>query len=92
MFSKIVKRSLILPCPSLRHNFFATSTTKQQILKMGSEDRNDATSQLIRSIQSTLKGITHINDIVEHNPNLSEEEKLRKKRFLVYKYNPAVLL
>jgi len=53
------------------------------------EDKNDATSKFLDSVSSTLKGITHVNYVVEHNSNLSDAEKNAMKRFLVYKYDPA---
>jgi succinate dehydrogenase (ubiquinone) iron-sulfur subunit len=52
------------------------------------EDRNDATSTFFDSVSSTLKGITHVNYIVEHEPDLTAEEKAGKKRFLIYRFNP----
>jgi len=52
------------------------------------EDRNDATSTFFESVSSTLKGITHVNYIVEHDSNLTEAEKAARKRFLIYRYNP----
>lgn len=55
-----------------------------------SVDKNDATSNLLESVTSTIKGITHINDVVEHDPNLSPEEKAKRKQFLIYRSNPAV--
>jgi hypothetical protein len=53
-------------------------------------DKNDATQNLLESVTSTIKGITHINYIEEHDPNLPEEEKAKMKRFLIYRSNPAV--
>jgi succinate dehydrogenase (ubiquinone) iron-sulfur subunit len=53
------------------------------------EDKNDATSKFFESVTSTLKGITHVNYIVEHDPNLSEADKKGKKRFLIYRYDPS---
>jgi len=54
------------------------------------DDRNDATSQFLESVSSTLKGITHVNYVVEHDKNLTEEKKQSMKRFLVYRYDPSV--
>jgi len=53
------------------------------------DDRNDATSQFFESVTSTLKGITHVNYIVEHDGNLAEEAKKKMKRFLIYRYDPS---
>jgi succinate dehydrogenase (ubiquinone) iron-sulfur subunit len=36
-----------------------------------------------------LKGITHVNYIVEHDGNLAEEAKKKMKRFLIYRYDPS---
>ena len=66
------------------------SNFNQQVVE--GEDRNDATKIFLESITSTIKGITHINYTVEHNPNLTFDQKKGKKRFLVYRYNPAVLI
>lgn len=54
-------------------------------------DKNDATSNFIESVTSTIKGILHVNYIEEFDPNLSAEEKAKRKRFLVYRSNPAVI-
>lgn len=53
------------------------------------EDRNDATSQLFESVSSTLKGITHVNYVIEHDPTISAEKRQSMKRFLVYRYDPS---
>ena len=55
------------------------------------DDQNDATSRFFDSVSSTLKGITHVNYIVEHDNNTSAEDKASFKRFLIYKYDPSVL-
>ena len=55
-------------------------------------DNNDSTSNLIESVVNTIKGIQHINYIEEHDPNLSAEEKAKRKRFLIYRSNPIVKL
>ena len=54
-------------------------------------DNNDATRNLLESVTSTLKGIQHVNYIEEFDPNLSDAEKAKRKRFLIYRSNPAVL-
>lgn len=54
------------------------------------EDSNDATTKLLDSVNSTLKGISHVNYIVEHE-ELTDEAKAGKKRFLIYKYDPTVM-
>jgi len=61
------------------------------IASRSKEDSNDATQQFFESVKTTIQGVTHLNYIVEHEPNLSEEEKANKKRFLVYKYDPSVI-
>lgn len=53
------------------------------------EDKNDATSRLLESVSSTLKGITHVNYVLEHNDRLTAEQKKSMKRFLVYRYDPS---
>jgi len=53
------------------------------------DDQNDATSQFLESVSSTLKGITHVNYVVEHDNSISAERKKEMKRFLVYKYDPS---
>jgi len=51
-------------------------------------DTNDATSQFLSSVSSTIKGIQHVNYVVEHNNSLTSEQKAKMKRFLIYRYNP----
>ena len=58
--------------------------------KLETTERNDATSVFLQSVTSTLRGITHVNYVVEHDPNLTAEEKAQRKQFLIYRYNPAV--
>lgn len=53
-------------------------------------DRNDQTKVMLEALTSTLKGIQHINYIEEHDPSLTAEEKAKRKRFLIYRSNPAV--
>lgn len=53
-------------------------------------DRNDAASVFLESITSTIKGIQHVNNIEEHDKNLTEEQKKSMKRFLIYRSNPSV--
>lgn len=55
-----------------------------------SVDNNDATRNFLESVTSTIKGIQHVNYIEEFDPNLAEEEKAKRKRFLIYRSNPAV--
>jgi len=52
-------------------------------------ERNDATSVFLQSVTSTLRGITHVNYIVEHDDSLTSEQKAERKQFLIYRYNPA---
>jgi len=68
---------------------FGSAGHHQQHTPYVAEDKNDATSKFLESVTSTLKGITHVNYIVEHNPNLSDKEKAAMKRFLIYRYDPA---
>lgn len=42
------------------------------------------------SLQSTIKGFANLNNIEEHNPLLTDEEKKTMKRFLIYRSNPSV--
>lgn len=67
---------------STRH--FATS---QNIIT--TPDKNDATTKFFQSVTSTLKGITHVNYIVEHDKNITDEQKANRKQFLIYRYNPS---
>lgn len=46
------------------------------------------TSVFFESVTSTVKGYLNPNYIIEHNPNLTAEEKAVMKRFLIYKYDP----
>lgn len=55
-----------------------------------SVDANDATRNFIESVTSTLKGIQHVNYIEEFDNSLSDAEKAKRKRFLIYRSNPAV--
>jgi hypothetical protein len=49
---------------------------------------NDATRNFIESISGTIKGLSNANFVVEHE-NLSTEEKAKRKRFLVFRYDPS---
>lgn len=46
------------------------------------------TSVFFESVTSTVKGYLNPNYIIEHNPNLTAQEKAVMKRFLIYKYDP----
>lgn len=83
MISRVLRSSLIKRTPLFTQQKYFASTHKVQ-----AEDRNDATSTFFESVSSTLKGITHVNYIVEHDNNLTAEQKATRKRFLIYRYNP----
>ena len=72
----------------IKTNLFARSSYSFACHKV---DTNDATKNFIESVTSTIKGIAHINYIEEHDPNLSPEEKAKRKRFLIYRSNPVVI-
>ena len=74
----------------LRAGFSANNQSKYNEQTIEEEDRNDATKRFLDSVTSTIKGITHVNYIVENDPTLTAEQKQGKKRFLIYRYNPAV--
>lgn len=46
------------------------------------------TSVFFESVTSTVKGYLNPNYIVEHDPSLSAEDKVKMKRFLIYRYDP----
>ena len=46
------------------------------------------TSVFFNSVTSTVKGYLNPNYIVEHDPNLTPEQKAKMKQFLIYKYDP----
>jgi succinate dehydrogenase (ubiquinone) iron-sulfur subunit len=48
----------------------------------------DETSVFFESVTSTVKGYLNPNYIVEHDANLKAEDKVKMKRFLIYKYDP----
>ena len=87
MLSRLVRTSLSKNFSApVTARFFGSSHDHH----VKADDRNDATSTFFESVSSTLKGITHVNYIVEHDPNLTEADKAGKKRFLIYRYNPMV--
>lgn len=51
---------------------------------------NDATKNFLESLSGTIRGLSNSNYVVEHNPNLSAEDKAKCKRFLVFRYDPSV--
>ncbi|KAL4503095.1 hypothetical protein ABPG72_014324 [Tetrahymena utriculariae] len=78
----------------LRTIFKARSLFNPSVSRFGSgfdriAESNDATSICLESISGTIKGLQKANYVVEHNPNLTSEEKKNLKQFLVYRYNPA---
>lgn len=83
MISKFFKNSLAKSYAYAPQRFFASTKPIED------DSVNAATAQLFESVSSTLKGITHVNYVVEHQ-QLTEEEKAGKKRFLIYRYNPNV--
>ena len=76
----------------LRKIFQNSSLTFRNLKSFASKcaDTNDQTRVMLESLTSTLKGIQNINYIEEFDPNLSVEEKAKRKRFLIYRSNPAV--
>ena len=41
------------------------------------------------SVGAAMKGLQDVNHIEEHNPNLTADEKLKMKRFLIYRSDPS---
>ena len=41
------------------------------------------------SVSAVAKGLHDINHVVEHNPDLTDEEKKQMKRFLIYRSDPS---
>ena len=52
-----------------------------------SSDKSETTI-FFESVTSTVKGYMNPNYIKEHDPSLTEEQKSKMKRFLIYKYDP----
>jgi len=87
MLSRLLKSQLIKSSYITAGQRSFASTHHHRVVP---DDRNDATSQFFESVTSTLKGITHVNYVVEHDGNLAEEAKKKMKRFLIYRYDPSV--
>lgn len=68
----------------LRTIFKTRSLFNASVSRFGSgfdriAESNDATSICLESISGTIKGLQKANYVVEHNPNLTSEEKKHLK-------------